>query len=93
MLQKYIALFGIGIGEVWTDMRRYHYTDMENGQQIYADFVLPSGNDLHPNNLGKPVYRVFPRYNSETVWNAEALKAIGADRDDYHTKEMWFSTK
>jgi hypothetical protein len=93
MLQKYIALYGIGVVETWTDMRRYHYSDPdpETSQQVYADFIVPSGTDLHPNNLGKPVYRVYPRYNSETVWNIEELKRIGADKDDFHTRECWFS--
>lgn len=93
MLQKYIALYGIGVVEVWTDMRRYHYSDKdpETNVQVYADFVVPSGADLHPNNQGKLVYRVYPRYNSETVWNMEELKRIGADKDDFHTKECWFS--
>lgn len=93
MLQKYIALYGIGVVETWTDMRRYHYSDPdpETSAQVYADFVVPTGADLHPNNLGKPVYRVYPRYNSETVWNIEELKRIGADKDDFHTKECWFS--
>lgn len=93
MLQKYIALYGWGVGETWVDMRRFHYTDVESatGKQVYADFVLPSGADLHPNNLGKPVYRTYPRYNSEFVWNLEAMRKIGADKDDYHTVECWFS--
>ncbi len=93
MLQKYISLFIVGICEVWTDMRRYAYTDIdpETGQQIYRNFVVPSGTDLHPNNLGEPVYRVYPRYNSETIWNIEELKRIGADQDNFHTKKPWFA--
>lgn len=95
MLQKYIALFGIGVVETWTDMRRYHYVDNDpvTGTQVYADLVIPktSTADIHPNNLGNPVQRVYPRYNSETVWNIAELARIGADKDDYHTKEMWFS--
>ncbi|MBO9657335.1 MAG: SusD/RagB family nutrient-binding outer membrane lipoprotein [Chitinophagaceae bacterium] len=93
MLQKYISLFVIGMCEVWTDLRRYGYkeTDPDTGQQIFRDFVVPSGNDLHPNNLGEPVYRVYPRYNSETIWNIEELKRIGADQDNFHTKKPWFA--
>lgn len=93
MLQKYIALYGWGVGETWVDMRRFHYTDKETGfsDQVYADFVLPSGTDLHPSNNGQPVYRTYPRYNSETVWNIDALKKIGADKPDFHTYECWFS--
>lgn len=93
MLQKYIALFAVGICEVWTDMRRYHYTDNDpaTGMPVYRDFVVPSGADLHPNNQGQPVYRVYPRYNSETIWNIEELKRIGADQDNFHTKKPWFA--
>ncbi len=91
MLQKYIALYGWGVGETWVDMRRFHYTDMVDGVQVYTDFVLPSGTDLHPGNNGSPVYRTYPRYNSETVWNIDALRKIGADKTDFHTYEMWFS--
>lgn len=91
MLQKYIALYGWGVGETWVDMRRFHYTDSESGIQVYTDFILPTGADLHPNNNGKPVYRTYPRYNSETVWNIESLRKIGADKDDFHTLECWFS--
>jgi hypothetical protein len=93
MLQKYIALYGIGVIETWTDMRRFHYSDIDpaTGQQVYRDFVVPSGTDLHPTNLTKTVQRLYPRYNSDYVWNIEELRRIGADKDDYHTKECWFS--
>ncbi len=93
MLQKYIAMWGHGILETWTDMRRYHYTDQEagTGRQVYVDFALPTGSDLFTDNGGKAVYRVRPRYNSEYVWNLNELIRIGADKLDYHTKRMWFS--
>jgi hypothetical protein len=95
MLQKYIALFGFGVLETWVDMRRYHYVDKEaNGLQVYADFVPPpSPTDLFPDNKGKLVYRVRPRFNSEYVWNKNELVRIGADQIDYHTKEPWFVIK
>lgn len=95
MLQKYIALFGHGILETWVDMRRYHYTDAdpEVGGQVYADFAPPTNADLFPDNLGKLVYRMRPRFNAEYVWNIEELRKIGATDIDYHTKEMWFSQK
>lgn len=83
MLQKYIALFGHGFVETWTDMRKYHYSDV-----VYETLAI---NVLSGDNNGKIAYRVRPRYNSEYVWNFAALQAIGADQPDYHTKEMWFS--
>jgi hypothetical protein len=94
MLQKYIALWGHGTYETWVDMRRYHYTDKDaNGVQVYTGFTVPSATDLFPDNGGKLVYRMRPRFNSEYVWNINELTRIGATALDYHTKEMWFSTK
>ncbi len=95
MLQKYIALYGFGAIETWVDMRRYHYTDVKDGFQVYRDFAVPpndgSATGLWPDNNGKLVYRVRYRYNSEYVWNIEELKRLGADAIDWHTKETWFS--
>ena len=94
MLQKYIALWGHGTFETWVDMRRYHYTDKDaNGVQVYTGFTVPVTADLFPDNGGKLVYRMRPRFNSEYVWNINELNRIGATTLDYHTKEMWFSTK
>jgi hypothetical protein len=94
MLQKYIALWGHGTFETWVDMRRYHYTDKDaNGVQVYTGLTLPSAVDLFQDNGGKMAYRMRPRFNSEYVWNINELNRIGATTIDYHTKEMWFSTK
>lgn len=95
MLQKYIALWGWGFFETFVDMRRYHYTDLELNpisglpSQVYRGFNLPA--TLATENLGKPVYRVRPRYNSEYVWNRDELLRIGALNVDYHTYEPWFT--
>ncbi len=90
MLQKYISLWGWGFFETFVDMRRYHYTDLDpiTGQQVYRSLVLPT---LFADNLGKPVYRVRPRFNSEYVWNRDELLRIGGLNIDYHTYECWFS--
>jgi hypothetical protein len=95
MLQKYIALYGWGMHETWTDIRRYHYTDIEPGTtaQVYADFIPPSGIDLFIDNKGKLVYRARPRFNSEYLYNIAELDRLGARELDYHTKEQWFSQK
>lgn len=93
MLQKFIALYGYGFMETWVDLRRYHYTDQENGAQVYADFTPPSGVDLFINNNNKLVYRARPRFNSEYLYNVKELERIGAIALDYHTKEQWFSQK
>ena len=95
MLQKYIAMWAYGAFETWTDMRRFHYTDLDatTGKQVYNGFTPPVTADLFPDNAGKLVYRVRPRFNSEYVWNINELGRIGATQLDYHTKEMWFSQK
>jgi Starch-binding associating with outer membrane len=94
MLQKYIALWGWGFLETWVDLRRYHYNVDPDpvtgaGGPVYKNFALPSS--LFPNNNGKTVQRVRPRYNSEYVWNLAELIRIGGDKPDYHTYECWFS--
>lgn len=93
MMQKYISLYIHGTFETWVDMRRFHYTDLDplTGQQVYRDFAPPSGSDLYPNNGGKLIYRLRPRFNSEYVWNLNELNRIGASALNYHTKECWFS--
>jgi hypothetical protein len=91
MLQKYIALWGWGFFETFVDIRRYHWTDPDpnTGQQVYKTMVFPT--PFFADNLGKPVYRVRPRFNSEYVWNRDELLRIGALNLDYHTYECWFS--
>jgi len=93
MLQKYIALFGYGVYETWTDMRRFHYTDTETatGLQVYRGFELPPNERRYVNNSTKVVYRCRPRYNSEYLYNVDELRRIGALDLDYHTREMWYS--
>jgi hypothetical protein len=91
MSQKYIAQWGWGHNELWMDMRRYHYTDIDpaTGLQIYPGFTPPT--NLYPDNAGKIVQRIRPRYNSEYVWNIPALTAIGGLSLDYHTKPLWIT--
>ena len=96
MLQKFIAQWGWGFNEAWTDLRRYHYTDTEPGDpntQVFRGFAIPDPSRIATANQGKPVYRIRPRYNSEWVWNLETLKKIGADQDSYHTDIMWIFEK
>jgi hypothetical protein len=90
MGQKYVHLWGWGFMETWSDMRRYHYIDTYPGEtaQVYKGLILPP---LAAENNGKVIYRIRPRYNSEYVWNMAALKVIGADLLDYHTKEIWIA--
>jgi len=93
MSQKYIALFGWGHNELWMDMRRYHYTDLDpiSGTQVYRGFAPPT--TLHADNSGKIVQRIRPRFNSEYVWNRPGLDAIGGLALDYHTKPLWITQR
>ena len=89
MSQKFIAQWAWGHNELWMDMRRYHYTDIDpvSGTQVFRGFVPPS--NLYPDNSGKVVQRIRPRYNSEYVWNRASLDVIGGLALDYHTKPLW----
>ena len=91
MTQKYIALWGWGHNELWTDLRRYHYTDVDpaSGKQVYPGFVPPT--NLFVDNNNKVVYRLRPRYNSDYVWNRPGLDLIGGLAPDYHTVPLWIS--
>ncbi|QPH37938.1 SusD/RagB family nutrient-binding outer membrane lipoprotein [Pedobacter endophyticus] len=91
MLQKYLALYGYGFVETWTDLRKYNYiTGDAKGNNPYVNtYFFPTS--FYSDNGGKPAQRTRPRYNSEYIWNLEALKKIGADKIDYHTVPMWFS--
>jgi hypothetical protein len=91
MSQKFIALWGWGHNEIWMDMRRYHYTDLDavSGTLVFRGFTAPT--TLYADNASKIVERIRPRFNSEYVWNRAALDAVGGLATDYHTKEMWIT--
>jgi len=91
MSQKYIAQWAWGHNELWMDMRRYDYTDIDpvSGTQVFRGFTIPT--NLDTDNNGLPVERIRPRYNSEYVWNRGGLDAIGGLAVDYHTKPMWIT--
>ena len=87
MCQKYLALWGWGFVENWVDMRRYAYDEIN----IYPSYKRLDIVSLYPDNGGKLAERIRPRYNSEYLWNIDALKAVGGYDPDYHTKKVWFS--
>jgi len=87
MCQKYLALWGWGFVENWVDMRRYAYDEIN----IYPSYKRLDIISLYPDNGGKLAERIRPRYNSEYLWNIDALKAVGGFDPDYHTKKVWFS--
>ncbi|WP_443945354.1 SusD/RagB family nutrient-binding outer membrane lipoprotein [Pedobacter sp. AW1-32] len=91
MLQKYLALYAYGFVETWSDLRKYNYNegDSKGNNPYLGAFVFPPA--FFADNGGKPAQRFRPRYNSEYIWNVEALKKIGADQINYHTLKMWFS--
>ena len=81
--QKFISLFVWNPLEQWSDERRYNY---DTG--VFQGFQKPS--PLFPDNAGKQVYVMRPRFNSEYIWNVPALQGIGALAPDYHTTKPWF---
>lgn len=87
MCQKYIALWGWGFVENWVDMRRYAYDEVN----VYPTYTRLPITSLYPDNGGKLCERIRPRYNSEYLWNIDALTAVGGFQPDYHTKKVWFS--
>ena len=91
MSQKYIAQWAWGHNELWMDMRRYSYTNVDpaSGRQVYPGFAPPT--NLYPDNGGNIVQRIRPRFNSEYVWNRDALDKIGGLALDYHTKPVWIT--
>ncbi len=93
MLQKYIALYGWGVQQTWTDMRKFNYIDIDpaTGNQVYAGFTPPPIANLSPTNNGKLVYRCRPRYNSEYLYNIPELTRLGALALDYNTVKPWFA--
>ena len=84
MMQKFVSLWPYGMEEIWVDLRKYQYD-----ATIFKDYVPVAS--LHPDNGGKLVQRVRPRYNSEYLWNFAELQKIGATATDYHTVPVWFS--
>jgi hypothetical protein len=91
MSQKYIAQWAWGHYELWMDMRRYNYTDVDPATRrpVYPGFAPPT--TLFADNAGKLVERLRPRFNSEYVWNRAGLQTIGGLAADYHTKPLWIT--
>ena len=96
MLQKYIATWGWGFFDMWSDFRRYHYDVNDLGRDdgdptnnVFKGFKLPA--TLSSTNRGIPAYRARARYNSEYMWNKTALDKLKANDVQYHTYETWFS--
>ncbi|HSR38196.1 MAG TPA: hypothetical protein VLL95_04730, partial [Phnomibacter sp.] len=82
LMQKFIALYGYGFVEIWVDLIKTKYDP-----NVWIGFTFPP--TFFPDNGGKPAYRFRPRYNSEYLWNVDALKKIGGFDADYHTRESW----
>ena len=84
MMQKFVSLWPYGMEEIWVDLRKYQYD-----ANIFKGYAPVAS--LYPDNSGKLVQRVRPRYNSEYLWNVAELQKIGALATDYHTVPVWFT--
>lgn len=82
MGQKFIALWGWGGYDIWVDMRKYRYDT-----SIFRQFQEMQAGSL---TYGDYTYRVRPRFNSEYMWNVEALERFGALDDNYVIQPLWF---
>jgi hypothetical protein len=91
MGQKYIAQWAWSHVELWMDLRRYDYTDIDpvSGTMVFRGFQLPTNYD--PDNGQQPAQRLRPRFNSDYVWNREELAKIGGLALNYHTMPMWIT--
>lgn len=91
------------LGNGWSKERVNQKWD-EDRTKVYKGFYLKPANvegrktAYNERNNGSPAYRMTPRYNSEYMWNAPALKALkpipgmleNGDYENYHTSMPWF---
>jgi len=86
-------------GTSWSADNVYHKDNL-SADRVYKGFYLPSADvqnrrSKFPSyNLGSPVYRLRPRYNSEYMWNLPSLKKltpIAGDAQNYPTSIVWFA--
>lgn len=90
-------------GNGWSKERVNQKWD-EDATKVYKGFYLAPANvqgrrsAYNEKNNGSPAYRLTPRYNSEYMWNAPALKALkpipgmleNGDYENYHISMPWF---
>jgi len=94
MEQKYIALWGWGFFETWTDMKRNDYYDTQdpsfaNFLTVYKGFT-PNITWDQRNNF-KMAQKVRPHYTSEFTYNLDELVRLGITKNDWHVTKMWFT--
>lgn len=94
MEQKYIALWGWGFIETWTDMKRYDYyqiTDpsFANFLDVYKGFIPTT--TLDQRNEGKMAQKVRPHYTSEFTYNIDELRRLGILNNNWHVTKMWIT--
>ena len=89
------------MGNGWDAARYIDHKAENDPNRIYKGFYLrPARLTEHRNtpyntlNLGSPMYRIRPRYNSEYMWNLsklEVIKPIAGTADNYHCSMPWFT--
>ena len=86
-------------GTSWTTDYVIHKQNSAS-DRVYKGFYLPAADVQNRRvkfpsyNLGSPVYRLRPRYNSEYMWNLPSLKKltpIAGDAQNYPTSIVWFA--
>ena len=87
-------------GNGWTTSTLDQKFD-DDATKIYKGFyIAPAqvqgrrGSYSSVDNDGSPCFRIRPRYNSEYMWNLDALKKlkpIAGDAVNYHCSIPWFA--
>ena len=93
MTQKYIAQWAWGHNELWMDMRRYHYTDIDPAtrhRRCIPGFTPPPTNPVSGQQRQDRAAHPAALQLGVRVEHCGA-EAIGGDPLDYHTKPIWIT--
>jgi hypothetical protein len=86
-------------GDGWTEVRIDQKWDSDPTKVYKGLYLAPAQVEgrkgaYNENNNGSPEYRLRPRYNSEYMWNQDALSAlkpISGTAPNYQTSIPWFA--
>ncbi|MFB9863025.1 SusD/RagB family nutrient-binding outer membrane lipoprotein [Rufibacter immobilis] len=86
MLQKYVAQWGWGFIETWTDLRRYHYVDSYNGSENVPGEPVPVGGDL---DASDNVFRGYYFPTTAQMFSANNNMPAYRVRPRFNSEYMW----